>query len=1009
MKCPVCKKNIPDEALKCPYCKTRTGLLCSRCKTVNPVGAVVCKECGQELLKICPHCSSVNFPIAGKCRKCGSPLGNPYKSEKKENIAGKPKDKKKLPRQFERPNNLKFTPTLLSSVQALNILTESLQNKDKKIFSITGEKGLGKTTLLRQVKLRLKDVNYEWCIGNCSPLTQLTPGGVVKNMLLDLFKFPAFYPNEAELKKDAMSFFTGEFRFLNTTEISVLLNFLYNFNDGNYEDIIINKKKTHDVLTRIFDAFCNTGRFVFVIDNFEYIDGFSLEFLSNFVKRKNNRKNLRFIVIYDEHKPVSGIFGVENDDLKAYTDIHLASVSPDELEHRLSFTGDAGTYVSKREQQIIFERCRGNSAFAQQAVSYCFDCQMSGNAFIMPKTFNELVSARLNLLKKSNADAFRLLCGMAVFGEKINLSLLKEILGCKDTEFDEIVSYLEKSNFVRRDNELYYEFNNQYLLDTILKIFQKEKDFAEINVKIGRAIGIFELNTNPLLAMIAQNLKETRMAFDIWTKMTRLAACVGDINLYAISQRQCLALLNEFDENETVNIRYNISERLGKLLAEYDAGDAMEFLPDAIANAKTNNEDAKEIELLGYLASCCKRTGNYYGDVECADNVLKKLEPAQELEIAMVKATKLYSLLHIGNCGEVISLADNDILPVLNSYISKQKQNRNIPQGFLCDTRLRVQSALAMALAIQGNDRAFSVLKILFDTIDKHRIGDAGLICRLKLTSAYANTMKGNFAASRECLSDVANRLGAACDENCLDEAKAGLTNIYDLIDAINNFLLKNYDGMNETLFEYVMFANNTGDDFCKNIFKILLGKLFCDSKQAKHAIEIYNEQITCFANKKLAMGALLGWYLIAEATIITESPKNAVEIATRALEIAQNPKINNAFFIVILRMIIAKAEIELSDYETAKINLEAALLLAKKYNMNDILSKIYYMYADYYFELGSVESQKQLEFLRGAAAMYDKAMDLIVKITKNTCLKDKINKHKEKLMDFCNHNSLPI
>ena len=83
-------------------------------------------------------------------------------------------------------------------------------------------------------------------------------------------------------------------------------------------------------------------------------------------------------------------------------------------------------------------------------------------------------------------------------------------------------------------------------------------------------------------------------------------------------------MLNEFNENETLNIRYNISERLGKLLTEYDPEEALEFLPDAVQRAKTDNNETREIELLGYLAQCCKKTGNYFGDVECVDNVLKK-------------------------------------------------------------------------------------------------------------------------------------------------------------------------------------------------------------------------------------------------------------------------------------------------------------------------------------------------------------------------------------------------
>lgn len=1003
MKCPVCKKNIPDEALKCPYCKSRTGLLCSHCKTVNPVSAVVCKHCGQELLKICSHCNSVNFPIAKKCRKCGSPLGNHV------NLSKNPSKQQKNKNNIQQLN-LKFIPELCTHTQAHKILTEGLHSKEKKIFSITGEKGIGKTTVLRQVRQTLENDNFEWCIGRCTPLTQLTPGGVIQDMLLNLFKLPGFYLSMDELKKDAMQFFTNEFRFLNATEISDFLNFLYNSKDGNYEDIILNKKKTYDILNRIFDALCNTGRFIFVVDNFDFIDGFSIEFLTNFIRRPNNWKNLRFIVLYNEHKPVSGLWGIENKDIKAYTDIHLAPVTVEELEHWMKFTGESGTYVSKREQEIIFERCQGNPAFVEQSVSYCFDCQITDKAFLMPRTFQDLIIERLNTLKKANIEAYRLLLGSAILGDKLNLALLREIFGYKPKEFNDIILYLTKSNFIRPYNEAYYEFNNLLLWETILKNIKKEKEFEELNVKVGRAISVFNLNTNPTMAMISHNLKENRMAFDIWTKTTRLAAYIGDINLYVISQRQCLALLNEFNENETVNIRYNISERLGKLLTEYDPEEAIEFLPDAIANAKTNNDEAKEIELLGYLSSCCYKIGNYYGAVECADNVLKKMTPSQELEGAMVKASKIYPLLHIGNCGEIINLIDNEILPVLNSYIAKPRLNKSIPQGFLYDTWLRVYASLAVALAIQGNDRSFEVLTYAFDVIDKHRISDVSLRCRLKLALAYANTMKGNFITSKELLSDVANSLGVAYDNtDDMDEVKAQFTNIFDLIEAMNSFLLKEYDGLQENLFEYVMFANNTGDEFSKNIFKAMLGKLFCDSKQAKHAIEIYNEQVTYFANKKYATGALLCWYLIAEATIIAETPKKAVEVAMQALEIAQNPRINNLFFIVLLKIVIAKAEIERSDYETAKIHLESALLLAKKYNMNDLLSKIYYIYANYYFELGSVQSQKQLEYLRGASTMYDKALDIIIKITKNTGLKDKIELKKENLMDYCNKNSLPL
>ncbi|MBR6723015.1 AAA family ATPase [bacterium] len=998
MKCPICKKNIPDTAVKCPYCRTRTGLVCNHCNKVNPVGNLTCDKCGQELLKICTHCNSVNFPIAKKCRKCGSPFGVQQTK--------KPKKEQQVPKQM----NLEFSPKLYSRKQAIDTLQEGLASRDRKIFSITGEKGIGKSAVLKAVVKNLGKDRYEWCIGKCTPLTQLTPGGVVQDMLLNLFKLPNYYINDEELKKDAVQFFSNEFRFLNPTEVSDFLNFLYNSKDGNYEDIIINKKKTYDILNKIFDAFCHTGRFVFVVDNLDFIDGFSIEFLTNMMRNNNNWKNLKFIAIYNEHKPVSSYFGIDKKELKAYVDIHLAPISQEELEQTLKLTGEAGTYVSPREKEVILAKCNGNPAFVEQAVSYCFDCQISDKAFLMPNNFSDLVKERLLTLKKSNPEAHKLLCGAAIIGDRLNLALLKQIFGYKTKEFNEIMSYLAKSNFVRPYNEVFYEFNNLLLWETVLKNIQNEAIFEDLNVKIGRAISIFTLNTNAVMAMIAHNLKENRMAFDIWTKTTRLASYVGDINLYVISQKQGLALLNEFNENETLNIRYNISERLGKLLTEYDPEEAIEYLPDAISNAKSNNNEEKEIELLGYLALCCKKIGNYFGDVECVDNVLKKLTPAQELESAMIKASKLPSLLHIGNCGEVINLVDNDIMPVINSHISKPRLNKAIPMGFLYDTWIRVYLALATALALQGNDRSFEILDILFTIIDRHKIKDENFICKVKLVLAWANTMKGNFIKSQEVLSDIRSCLGSEfLDINTINSEKADIINYYHLVEVVNKFHKKEFDGIKEALFDSTIFAGDTGNEFVKNIFKTLLGKILYENKQAKRAVEIYNEEVTFFANKKLAIGALLAWYLISEATIVTENAKNAVEIATQALEIAQNPRINNSYFIVLLKILLAKAHMELSDYESAKIDLESAVIIAKKYNMNDLMSKIYFLSGKQNQDLGTIQGANQIEYLKGASKMYKKALDIVLTTTRNTYMKTKIEEQTNILMSYCSLNGFSI
>ena len=981
MKCPVCKKNISKSVLKCPYCKTRVGLLCNNCNTINPVGNFVCKKCGEELLKICPHCKSVNFPGAAKCRKCGLQF-NPPKN-KQEDIT-----------------LLTYKPKLYNREQALDKLTDGLLTKEKKIFSITGDKGIGKSTLLTKAMAKLDKYNFQWCTGKCTSLSQLSPGGVIQDMLLNLFKLPNYCINNDELKKDAVKFFTNEFKFLNQDEILIFFNFLYNFQDGNYEEIINNKKRTYNILLQIFEAFTHTEKFIYVIDNFDFIDGFSIEFFTHFMQKNSNWNNLKFIAIYNEHKPINNFFNFEDKDTKAYVDINLAPLTIKELEHSIKLTGEAGTYVTEREKEVIFAKSNGNPAFVEQAISYSFDCQIADKAFLLPNNFEFLIKERLETLKKINNAAYKLLSGAAILGDKLNLALLKEIFGYKNQEFNDIISYLVKSSFVKPYSEIYYEFNNLLLWETVLKNITHNIEFEELNIKIGKALSIYTLNTNATMAMLAHNLKENRMAFDIWTKTTRLASYIGDINLYVISQKQCLALLNEFNENETLNIRYNISERLGKLLTEYDPEEALEYLPDAISHAKSNNDETKEIELLGYLALCCKKTGNYFGDVECVDNVLNKMKPNQELETAMIKSTKIPSLLNIGNCGEVINLIDNDILPILDSYLTKPRLNKSLPLGLLYETWLEVYLSLGTALALQGNDRAFTILNNLFDIIDKQKINDKALVCKAKLILAYANTMKGNFRTSENILQGLSNLLEAY--ENWISPE---IISKYNLTNIINKFLEKKYDNLQQILSDAVIFANDTGDNFTKNILKLLLGKMFKDNKQAKHAVEIYNEQITYFAKEKIALGALLSWYLIAEATMVTESQKNAIEIASQALEIAQNPQINNTYFIVLLKTLIAKAYIEISDYETAKINIESAIILAKKYSQNDLLSRVYLLYGKYYQELGTVQSPKQNEYLKASAKMYEQAMDIVGEKTRNIYVKNQIEEQKKILISYCDLN----
>ena len=93
-----------------------------------------CTNCGQELLKICSKCNGVNFPTATKCRKCGTSFGEVTKK----NSASKNKN----------DDILSFKPDFCSFRQGIENLNQAISDKNKKIISLTGDKGCGKTSVL---------------------------------------------------------------------------------------------------------------------------------------------------------------------------------------------------------------------------------------------------------------------------------------------------------------------------------------------------------------------------------------------------------------------------------------------------------------------------------------------------------------------------------------------------------------------------------------------------------------------------------------------------------------------------------------------------------------------------------------------------------------------------------------------------------------------------------------------------------------------------------------------
>ena len=280
MQCPKCKNEISANSLKCEKCGTRVASVCKTCGTVNPIRATECTKCHAVLLKICTECGSANLPDAEYCRKCGVEFvrgGSVINKETRSLCA-------------------EYKAETFSQQKAKACLSDAIKDADTSIITLNGESGCGKNLIVRYVINELKNAKLVWLTGTCTQITQLSPFGYFQDVLLNFFNINNFCPDTLQLKKNSMRFFRQDFPTLSNTEILNLLNFLYPENIDKYENIYQNKAKMFIMMKKVILTIIEKMKTIFVIDNIEFLDGMSFDFLKELLKDEYVLQRCKFII-----------------------------------------------------------------------------------------------------------------------------------------------------------------------------------------------------------------------------------------------------------------------------------------------------------------------------------------------------------------------------------------------------------------------------------------------------------------------------------------------------------------------------------------------------------------------------------------------------------------------------------------------------------------------------------------------------------------------------------------
>ena len=973
MQCPKCKNDIEKDALKCAHCGTKVASICKECGSINPITSIECSECGNTLIKICENCGAANMPDSISCRKCGEVF-------KKVKLSTKPEYSAEM-----------------SSQQKVKLgLIDAIKDGATSIITLCGESGSGKSLVLRYVINDLKNAKLVWLLGKCTQVTQLSPFGYFQDVLLSFFNINNFCPDTLQLKKNSIKFFKQDFPTLSNSEILDLLNFLYPEILDKFENIYSNKTKMFGILKKVILTIVERIKTVFIIDNIDLIDGMSYDFLTELLKDEYIIERCKFIFISSKAQPGLGLITSPKLKSENYKDFYIAPFSPAQVEAFATLYNDISLdsgFIKKAAKISL-----GNPSILEQNVLLKKDCDLYGISKSNVDTAEAIVNSRISILRREEYSAYRFLSAMSVLGSKFYPAMLEHFDNVSTAEFEHIIDLLIQKGFINQINNLSYEFKSDNIWRTIVNNVKNDDCFEEILNSLYELLSIYKQSSIALIGYIVQKLNNNDAAFDVWTLLMKQASYIGDIGLYIISQNQALKLIEHKTNPYYQKIKKNIYTRVGKLLEPINHEKSFEYLQNAIMMLD-DNEDYEHIELLGYIASTSMKSGNYWGAIECADNVLNKIPENYELERALIKSRQVRPLVRLGNYGQVVNLIDTEIMPIFEKYLAKGKNQPVISMKELYNLWINIYFEFADALSFQGDSRMFDIIKLIFDIIEKNKITEPSILCKAHLALAFANTVKGDLKTSEKILDDILK-------EFSLDTMDSFIVSRWNFVDIINKFIEKDYDSLYSELFNVVSYANNVNDNFTKNILKTLLAKILKDKNETKKALNILEEQVSYFAKEKVATGVLLSWYLIAKIKLVTKGTQFALDIATKALDIAQGPNINNYYFMALFNKLIGEIYIAKQDFESAKVYIEKSLFISRQFNLEGLLVKNYIQYAKLYEELALPKSSMRANYIKQALKMFQAAKNIRI-TSDHTHIQRRIKEELSVLTSFCKLNGI--
>jgi len=816
-------------------------------------------------------------------------------------------------------------------MDVINEMIKSVQlAKDGFVACLNGPVGIGKSNIFGALKMTFAEDNSNiWLLGQCSLQAKNSPLFFFRDVLQNLFDIPAFNIDIETTKQRVYAFLSEKLNLVDESFVNNLFAILFYDETRLQNNIYNNKQETYHVIATLFRTLLSKGAVVLQIEDIENIDNFSLEIIRELFSEGILKCNLKLFITSNINNDIVQFFAspnltYENSFFVQYPVMVKAEID-DFIMKAIGVREELGSKILNH----IYDYSNGLPIFIEEFlylllqlglikftnnVQQPIEVSAEIENIDFPKTVQEIVQLRLTNISNANPNAFKTLYYASITGIKFLPAVIQNILQLDEETFTGIIKFLSMNNFIIPFDSYNYVFKNRMLWD-IIRNLQLSPDNKVSGVT--NTIKVLLQLTMPDMATVIHNLLNVSVPkYEIINHIeqaTKEAYCIGDDFAYIYYK----SLLLEAVELSTIEnkdaIVLSIKDELINLTYISFPDVSIKYADDMLTYYEPI-DTAKTISILGMMSVSFECTGNHLASIECADKAMEKIDPKTNQFAAMsLYYSKLYSILQLGRYEEVINVANNNIIPVLDLYKSgKLQENTSLSPDNIQYIELETLYIRAFASILQGSPAQKELIPQLFDIASSNQNNE--YILKSKILTAISKLIQGEIVEV----------------ENALTEIKASISDSKDytlntlmwlFVNTCTKYFRGNYAEITNELMMLANFSINVKHFALEPIIKAFIVKISLKEGNLELAQNLAYEQYYKCANNQWAFGALLNWYMYCETSLYMEKYDDALKVAQNALEVAEKANINNMFFASLFKMKTAEIYAIRGDLDMAKIN----------------------------------------------------------------------------------------